>query len=59
MNVDLTADQRALVKRAIDSGRFSSEEEAVREALALWKERERGRVEHVSSCPMLLTAVSH
>ncbi len=45
MNVDLTPDQRALVKRAIDSGRFSHEEEAVQEALALWEERERRRVE--------------
>ena len=33
MNVDLTPDQRALVKRAIESGRFSHEEEAVQEAL--------------------------
>ena len=45
MNVDLTPDQRALVQRAIESGRFSHEEEAVREALALWEERERRRVE--------------
>jgi len=45
MNVDLTPDQRAFVKRAIDSGRFTREEEAVREALALWEERERKRIE--------------
>src|SRR5438067_9757322 len=45
MNVDLTPDQRALVKRAIESGRFSHEEEAVQEALALWEERERRRLE--------------
>ena len=45
MNVDLTPDQRALVKRAIESGRFSHEEEAVQEALALWEERERRRAE--------------
>ena len=45
MNVDLTPDQRALVKRAIESGRFSHEEEAVREALLLWEERERRRLE--------------
>ena len=45
MNVDLTPDQRALVKRAIESGRFSHEAEAVHEALALWEERERRRLE--------------
>ena len=45
MNVDLTPDQRALVRRAIESGRFSHEEEAVQEALALWEERERRRLE--------------
>jgi putative addiction module CopG family antidote len=49
MNVDLTPDQRALVRRAIDSGRFSHEEEAVQEALALWEERERRRLEIVAS----------
>jgi putative addiction module CopG family antidote len=45
MNVDLTPDQRALVKRAIESGRFTDEEQAVQEALALWEERERRRLE--------------
>ena len=45
MNVDLTPDQRALARRAIESGRFSHEEEAVQEALALWEERERRRLE--------------
>lgn len=49
MNVDLTPDQRALVKRAIESGRFSHEEEAVQEALALWEERERRRLEILAS----------
>jgi len=45
MNVDLTPDQRALARRAIESGRFRHEEEAVQEALALWEERERRRLE--------------
>ncbi len=49
MNVDLTPDQRAMVKRAIESGRFSHEEEAVQEALALWEERERRRLEILAS----------
>ena len=45
MNVELTPDQRAFVQRAIESGRFSQEEEAVQEAMALWEERERRRLE--------------
>jgi putative addiction module CopG family antidote len=49
MNVELTPDQRAMVKRAIESGRFSQEEEAVQEALALWEERERRRLEILAS----------
>src|ERR687892_1400796 len=45
MNVELTPDQRAFVQKAIESGRFSREEEAVQEAMALWEERERRRLE--------------
>ena len=49
MNVELTPDQRALVKLAIESGRFSDEEQAVNEALALWEERERRRLETLAA----------
>ena len=45
MNVELTPDQQAFVRRAIEHGRFNHEEEAVIEALALWEERERSRLE--------------
>jgi len=45
MNVELTEDQRAFVQKAIESGRLTSEEEAIHEALALWEERERRRLE--------------
>ena len=44
MEVQLTADQRAFARRAVESGRFRSEEDAVEEALALWEERERRRM---------------
>ena len=44
MEVQLTSDQKAFVRRAVESGRLRSEEEAVEEALALWEERERRRV---------------
>jgi Arc/MetJ-type ribon-helix-helix transcriptional regulator len=45
MNVELTPDQRAFVQKAIETGRISREEEAVQEALALWEDRERRRLE--------------
>lgn len=48
MNVELTDDQRAFVQKAIESGRLTSEEEAVQQALALWEERERRRLEIVA-----------
>ena len=48
MNVELTPDQRAFVQRAIEGGRFTHEEEAVQEAMALWEWRERRRMEIVA-----------
>jgi len=48
MNVKLTPDQRAFVQQAIKSGRLTREDEAVREALTLWEERERRRLEIVA-----------
>ena len=45
MNIKLTPDQRDFVQKAIDSGRISREEEAIQEALAVWEERERRRLE--------------
>ena len=45
MEVLFTADQKAFVRQAIESGRLQHEEDAVREALALWEERERRRLE--------------
>ena len=45
MNVDLTQDQRAFIRLAIESGRFRTEDEAVRDALSLWEARERKRAE--------------
>lgn len=48
MNVELAPDQRAFVEKAIESGRISGEQEAVQQALALWEERERRRIEIVA-----------
>ena len=49
MEVQLTSDQKAFARRAIESGRLRSEEEAVQEALALWEDRERRRVEFLAT----------
>jgi len=45
MEVQLTPDQKAFVRQAIESGRLHREEDAVKEALFLWEERERRRLE--------------
>ena len=45
MELQLTPDQRELVRLAIETGRLRREEDAIQEALSLWEERERARAE--------------
>jgi Arc/MetJ-type ribon-helix-helix transcriptional regulator len=45
MEVQLSPDQKALARHAIETGRIHHEEEVVQEALALWESRERTRSE--------------
>ncbi len=45
MDVHLTPDQEALIRHAIETGRFDHPQDAVQEALSLWEERERRRAE--------------
>jgi len=45
MEVHLTPDQEAFIRQAIEAGRLQREEDAVREAMSLWEERERTRLE--------------
>jgi Arc/MetJ-type ribon-helix-helix transcriptional regulator len=45
MEVRLTPDQQAFARQAVKSGRLDREEDAVKEALSLWEERERRRLE--------------
>jgi Arc/MetJ-type ribon-helix-helix transcriptional regulator len=45
MDVQLTSDQKEFIRHAIESGRLRREEDAVKEALSLWVERERTRAE--------------
>ena len=49
MEIILTPDQQAFVRQAIESGRLRGEEEAVQEALVLWENRERRRIEFLAS----------
>jgi putative addiction module CopG family antidote len=49
MEVQLTPDQKSFVRQAIESGRLGREEDAVKEALSLWEERERRRWEILAS----------
>jgi len=45
MEVQFTPDQKAFIRQAIESGRLRVEEDAVKEALSLWEDRERSRAE--------------
>ena len=45
MDVQLTPGQEAFIRQDIESGRFQREEDAVKEALSLWEDRERRRTE--------------
>lgn len=45
MEVQLTDDQKAFVRQAIESGRYGREEDALQDAFSLWEERERTRAE--------------
>ena len=45
MEVQLTDDQKAFVRQGIEMGRYSHEEDALRDAMSMWEERERRSVE--------------
>jgi putative addiction module CopG family antidote len=49
MDIHLTPDQEVFVRQAIESGRLQTVEDAVREALSLWEDRERSRAEILAS----------
>jgi Arc/MetJ-type ribon-helix-helix transcriptional regulator len=58
MIVNLTPDQKAFVRDAIASGRLHGEEDAMREALALWERRERARAEILASVAVAEAALA-
>lgn len=45
MQIQLSPEQRSFVEMGIQQGRFRDPEEAMQEALSLWIERERVRLE--------------
>jgi putative addiction module CopG family antidote len=45
MQIELTAEEDEFIRRAVDAGRHRHAEDAIREALELWIERERQRDE--------------
>jgi putative addiction module CopG family antidote len=49
MEVRLTPDQEAFVRQGIEAGRFRHAEDAIQEALSLWEERERKRMEFLAT----------
>lgn len=59
MDVQLTPDQLAFARRAIESGRLDSEQDAVQEALALWEERERQRAEFILTLDTAKASLAH
>jgi len=45
MQIELSPEQSSFVDLGIQQGRFRDQEEAVRQALALWEKRERARIQ--------------
>jgi Arc/MetJ-type ribon-helix-helix transcriptional regulator len=59
MEIQLTPDQKAFVRQAIENGRLHREEDAVQEALALWEERERTRAEILAAVDEAEASLTH
>jgi Arc/MetJ-type ribon-helix-helix transcriptional regulator len=45
MEVELTPEAKSFARMAVESGRLAREEDAVKQALEMWVERERYRLE--------------
>ena len=59
MEVHLTEDQKAFVRQGIEMGRYSHEEDALREALSLWEERERYLAEIRADLDLAEASIAH
>jgi Arc/MetJ-type ribon-helix-helix transcriptional regulator len=49
MEVELTPEAKSFARMAIESGRLAREEDAVMQALEMWVERERYRMELIAA----------
>ena len=49
MELHLTPEQEAFIRHGIEAGRFHAKGDGVQEALLLWEERERRRLEILAS----------
>jgi hypothetical protein len=58
MEVEITLDQQALIRQAIDTGRLQVPEEAAKEAFSLWEARERRRAEILASVDVAETSLA-
>jgi putative addiction module CopG family antidote len=58
MEVRLTPDQEAFIRQAIEAGRFHRPEDAVEEALSLWEDRERARLEILAAVNVAESSVA-
>ena len=58
MQIELTAEQREFVRRAVETGRVRREEDAVQQALDLWVEREREREELLAAIDVAEVSVA-
>jgi len=58
MEITLTPEQEAFIRRAVGTGRFDRAEDAVAEALLLWEEREVARSEFRASLDEARSAIA-
>ena len=58
MEVNLSEDQRAFIREALESGRIQHEEDAVQQAMLLWEERERRRMRILAAVDVAETSLT-
>lgn len=59
MDIRPSPSQEALIRQAVEAGRFERPEDAVKEALGLWEERERTRAEFRKTLDEAETSLAH